>query len=63
MASTFDKPLPQRMTRDKAMRYYKTKLRNVFGVPDVDFIAKAVPSEFLKVEHYFDYHEALRLSA
>jgi hypothetical protein len=63
MASTFEKPLPQRMSRDKAMRYYKAKLRNVFGIPDVEFIAKAVPDEFMKVEHYYDYHEALRLVA
>lgn len=55
----FDKkpPLcPKRMPRQKAMPYYKTKLRNVW-----DELYPVKPNDFLKLDDYFDYYQAKRV--
>lgn len=47
--------LPRRMPRKQALNYYGEKIRKYFGVDEIK------PKDFLKVEHYFDYHEANRI--
>lgn len=47
---------PKRMSFDDAITYYKAKLQNVW-----DELYPVKTSEFLKVDDYFDYHEAKRV--
>lgn len=47
--------LPKPMERTKAINYYNSKLRKVFGVEEVNI------KDFRKVEEYYDYFDAIRL--
>lgn len=47
---------PKRMNFDDAITYYKAKLQNVW-----DELYPVKPSDFLKPDDYFDYHEAKRV--
>ena len=46
---------PKRMSFDDAITYYKAKLQNVW-----DELYPVKPNDFLKVDDFFDYHEARR---
>jgi hypothetical protein len=46
--------LPQRMPRDKGVKYYKEKVKDFFD-------NKLTVKDFNKVEDYFDFFEAKKL--
>lgn len=47
--------LPPKMKRDEAFEYYGKQIRKFFGSDE------EIRSHFVKVEDYFDYHEAKRI--
>ena len=54
-----EQPLPKRMNRREASRYYRKKLNTAFA--SLGFIKEPTVRDFNSVDDYFDYWEAKRI--